>query len=1553
MSQKMSLTRQIAIVGMAGRFPGARDVNEFWQNLRNGVESIARIDDEEWGRALDMHPAFLVSPSLVRARPKLEGVDMFDAAFFGFTPRAAQILDPQQRIFLECAWEALENAGYDSERFAGSVGVYAGVTPSTYLMNLLQHSPAVAKVGWLDADLSNRCDSLATRVGYKLNLQGPCFTVQSYCSTSLVAIHLACQNLLSGECDMAIAGGVTITVPQETGYYYLEGSILSPDGHTRTFDAKANGMVFGNGAGVVVLRRLSDALDAGDTIWAVIRGSATNNDGSLKAGFTAPSVSGQSRVIADALRAADVHPDRVSYVEAHGTATPLGDPAEIAALTKAYRQWTDRRGYCAIGSAKTNVGHLDAAAGVTGVIKTAMSLTYREIPASLHFETPNPQIDFESSPFYVNTALREWTASNGDARCAGVSAYGIGGTNAHMILEEAPALPPTDQARPWQLLTLSARTATALDKATSNLREDLEAHADRNVADVAFTLQTGRRAFDYRRVIVCRDRDDALSALADARRQESVRVDRRVPPIAFMFTGQGAQYVNMGRGLYDTEPVFRIAVDDCCARLQPRLGFNLLDALYPPDHETEDAADRLRQTSLTQPALFVIEYALARLWQSWGVHATAMIGHSIGEYVAAHLAGVFSLDDALTVVAERGRLMQSMPPGGMLAVQAPESEVVSLLSDRVCLAAVNAPSACVLAGPDDAIAPIEATLTERGVVCRRLQTSHAFHSSSMNPILPEFRRLLERMTLNPPTTRFISNVTGTWITDDQATSPDYWAQHLRQAVRFSQGVRLLADQVGSVLIEVGPGGTLAGLARQHVDPAKPCTVVNTLRHPKDELHDRQVVLGAVGRVWMSGAQVDFNGLHSGAVRRRIPLPTYPFERQQYWVKPDEQFTQAVAIARGSSTKREELSRWFYQMSWRRYMPVDLNADQAPEAATSWVVFADDHGIGLNIAKRLKSSGRKVVTVTAGRNSNGETSGDFVIDPQRPDDYLTLVRSLVARQASPTHIVHLWGVSDEAEGPSLDLIDATLDRGFYSLLFLAQALGREDIKHEIRLAVVTSSMREVIGGELTRPDKATVMGPCRVIPQEFKNITTMNLDIEIPSSPSRVDEAGRRLIAELLLETPDRCVAYRGRHRWVETLEPTPIGSVNGLPIREGGTYLITGGQGGIGLALAEYLAKEHKAKLVLTARTALPSRSDWPQWLDAHGAEDSVSRRIAQIQRLEEHGAEVLSVQADVADLAGMRQAVAAAHERFGPIQGVVHAAGIAGGGVIQMKQRDVAARVLEPKVRGTLVLAEAVKDDPVDFLVLCSSTAAVIGGFGQVDYCGANAFLDAFAHRQGDRPGPMTIAINWDAWKEVGMAVNTAVTGALRAAREISLKLGITNAEGIEAFKRVLSRGLTQVLVVPMDLKPALGRMVRPKKKTDDEREADAVPAAAQTAAPQETGERPAANDLERVIRDIWNEVLGRRPGVDDNFFELGGDSMTAIQVTALMKARLGRDLALVKLYEAPTVGLLARALDTEKSADSTAAMEGVERRAETRLELMHRRRRGRSAQPILETAS
>ncbi|HEU4407576.1 MAG TPA: type I polyketide synthase [Polyangiaceae bacterium] len=874
---------EIAIVGLAGRFPRSEDLDAFWRNLRDGVELVTFYGDDELA-ARGVDPALLRDPSFVKAASTLERLEEFDAAFFGLLPREAAITDPQHRLLLECAWEALEHAGYDPARLGKPVGVYVGAAMNGYLALHLVGNPRAASAGYVALQLANDKDYLPTRISYKLDLRGPSLLVQSACSTSLVALHVAAQSLLNHECDLALAGGVAGLVHNREGYQHVEGGIFSPDGHCRSFDADGRGTVFGSGAGLAVLKRLPDALADGDTVHAVVIGSAVNNDGSAKVGYTAPSVEGQAEVIAEALANAGVSAESISYVEGHGTATQLGDPIELQALAKAFRSYTERRRFCALGSVKSNLGHLDAAAGIAGVIKTVLALRHRQIPPSLHFTTPNPRVDWERSPFFVNASLRDWPSEGGPRR-AGVSSFGIGGTNAHVVLEEAPPPAPTSPARPSQLLLLSARTPSARAAMASRLADHLERHPELDLADVAYTLQVGRRAFPERLALLCAGRDDAVRALreADPRRAWVARQEQQDRPVVFLFPGQGAQRVNMGRGLYEREPAFRKQVDACAERLRPHLGLDLREALYPPGGGSEDDERRLRQTRLAQPALFVTEYALARLWMSWGVRPAAMIGHSVGEFVAACLAGLFSLDDALALVAARGRLADGCPPGAMLSVALPAAEVRAALAPPLCLAAINAPAQCVVSGPADAVDALEEHLTRaRGARCRRLPVSHAFHSSMLEPMLEPFAEALRRVAFQAPRLPWVSNLTGTWVTPAEAASPGYWLSHLRETVNFADGVGEILKDPGRVLLEVGPGQALGALAREHGAHTEAHTVLASAGRREGPPDDEQVA-AAVGRLWLAGVTIDWPAVYAKQRRRRVPLPTYPFERKRHWV----------------------------------------------------------------------------------------------------------------------------------------------------------------------------------------------------------------------------------------------------------------------------------------------------------------------------------------------------------------------------------------------------------------------------------------------------------------------------------------------------------------------------------------------------------------------------------------------------------------------------------------------------------------------------------------------
>ena len=1515
---------EIAIIGITGRFPGARNVKQFWDNLQSGIESISFFTDEEL-LSSGIDATALSNPNFIKAGAQLEDIDLFDASFFGFNPREAEITDPQHRLFLECAWEALEKAGYDSGTYKGSIGVYAGASLSSYLLNIYLNPNLTDSIDYFQLGIGGDKDFLTTRVSYKLNLEGPSYTVQTACSTSLVAVHLACQSLLSGECDLALAGGVSISASRKAGYFYKEGGTKSPDGHCRAFDAKAQGMVSGEGVGTVVLKRLEDALTDGDSIDAVIKGSAVNNDGAFKVSYTAPRIGSQAKVIQTAQIVAEVEPETIAYIEAHGTGTSLGDPIEIAALTQAFGTSTDKKGFCAIGSLKTNIGHLDAAAGVAGLIKTVLALKYKQIPPSLHFEEPNPQIDFANSPFYVNTALSEWK-TNGAPRRAGVSSFGIGGTNAHVILEEAPTVEPSSPSRPWQLLLLSAKTRSALETATTNLANYLRQHSHLNLADVAHTLQVGRRAFEHRRILVCQDFDDAAKALAplDSQRVFTQYHEPHHRSVAFMFSGQGAQYVNMGWELYRSEPTFAKQIDYCCELLKPHLELDLRTILYPSEAQVQAAAQQLTQTEITQPALFVIEYALAQLWMEWRIHPEVMIGHSIGEYVAACLAGVFSLEDAIALVAARGRLMQRLPAGAMLSVRLSEPEVQPLLGEELSLAGSNAPSACVVSGPSKAVERLQQELQAKGVSCRWLHTSHAFHSPMMDPIIEPFIQSLRKVKLSPPQIPFISNVTGTWITAAEATDPSYWAKHLRQPVHFSKGIAELLQESGRILLEVGPGRTLSTFAKQH--QMDELVALTSIRHPQEQQSDVAFLLNTLGHLWLAGVPVDWSGFYARERRHHLPLPTYPFERQSYWIEPQKPTPEigqqgTEKIPQDSLGIKNSIADWFNVPSWKRSMlPQPLNSKVQVTQLGCWLVFVDECGLGEGIVKQLELEDENVITVKLGEQFSCESKSPqrvYTVNPQRRDDYYALLKELRALELIPKKVVHLWSVTPNSDAElAVESFERYANLGFYSLIFLAQALTEPNLTDSLEIEIVSNNMQEVTGEEVLCPEKVFVLGPCKVIEQEYSNIVCRSIDVVIPETETwQEKKLIDQLLAEFTAQASDRVVAYRGNYRWVQTFEPVHLdAAAKGNPqLREKGVYLIVGGLGGVGLLNAEYLAKTVSAKLILVGRSAFPDRYEWSQWLSSHDKQDSVSYKIQKIQELEALGAEVLVVNADVTNQEQMEAAIAQANKRFGHIHGVIHNASDNQRELIAQKTLETVGIVFSPKVMGTLVLDELFRDAELDFFVLTSSQASVIGGIGQVQYSAKCAFLDAFAHYSTSKRGRFIRAMNWNRWKTPEWMAKTDWNRLSGLTLE---EAGLTLEEGMEAFRRILlSSTMPQIVVSKSDFNNLISQnLINLKDSLNSLEEQFSEVGRSKPTHSRPNIENPYVaprNEIERTLADIWQETFSiEQVGIHDNFFDLRGDSLLATVVLSRLRKTFEIELSYKSFFDGPTVAELAKVI-------------------------------------------
>ncbi len=1399
-----------AIVGMACRFPGAEDVEGFWRLLTEGREAIRTLDEAEL-RAAGVPEALLADPHYVRAAAAPEGIELFDAGFFGYSPAEAAQLDPQGRLFLECAWLALERAGQDpgqkSGGTGGPIGVFAGAGISTYALSqlagrgdwaALQRDPA----GAFQTLFANDKDYLASRVAYKLGLTGPAVTVQTACSSALVAVHQACRSLAGGECRVALAGGASIAVPAGAGYLYQEGGIASADGHCRAFDAEAGGTVPGSGVGLVVLKRLADALEDGDPIHAVIRGTAINNDGNARVGFTAPGVEGQSAVIAAAQEAAAVTPASIGYVETHGTGTPLGDLVEIGGLTRAFGRLgaaaTPGQGSVALGSVKTNVGHLDAAAGIAGLIKASLAVEHGLLPASLHFRRSNERLDLDSSPFFVNAELRAWSAA--EPRRAGVSSFGIGGTNAHVVIEQAPAREPGPAARRCQLLPLSAATSGALERSAAALADWLEAHPEAPLDGVAYTLQAGRRGFGERRFLVAADAGEAAAALrapGAAQQRRSAAAGQAAPAVALLFTGQGSQYPGMGTGLAAALPGFRATVERCLETLPEDLAESLEALVFAEPGGDGRKASLLRRTDLAQPALFVLEYALARQLLDWGLRPAALLGHSLGELVAATLAGVFRLEDALDLVRLRGRLMQAQPEGAMLAVEAAAGELAPLLEEAgegaVVIAAHNAPAMTVLSGAQAAVEALAARLSEQGIASQPLHTSHAFHGPAMDPVLAPFATAVAAVERRAPELPVISNVTGDWLTEAQARDPEYWARQLREPVLFSQGLRRLLAERDPLLLEVGPGRSLLSLAR--LDPAcgdaRPLS--RCLPGALEDAEPERCVLEAAGGLWLAGVELDWRAFHAPARPLKLALPGYPFERRRHWL--DAPAPETPEAGQGET----ELLRPSWERLDRRLAAPRLGGERwrlegAPPAVAAAIVEAGGETIEQGPAETLL----------------------FVVPPDAG------AAETVARLTS--------------------LLAATQPR---------------------RLFLVTQGAADLLGDEPLAPGGAAAAAAALVAAQELPGLAQRTLDLD--ALPDEAAAAGTLLGA--LTEDGPRRLALRRRRLWQPAARPIalPLGNLPERPV-----VMITGGCGLLGLAVARRLAPQG-ARLVLCGRNGGQGRK--PE-LDALAAA----------------GATVMTARCDVGDAAALRRVVARAVKRFGRLDAVVHAAGIAGEAAQRAFAETDAATVdaqLRAKLEGAEALAEllgALPEGDRVRVLLCSSLAAELGGLGFATYAAANAAMDGVALRRA-RDGAPWLSVGWDGWRFGSDAPQ-----------------GLAPEAGAELAERLLASNLTgRLLVAATPLGPRLERWV----EQSDSRPASLPAEPSRTTRPgSEPGYAAPRSGLEEAIAAVWREALGLpEVGVDDDFYALGGHSLLAVRMLAGLQRVAGVPLGLRALLEAPTV--------------------------------------------------
>ena len=1482
----------IAVIGMAGRFPQAPDVEAFWSLLREGREAVTFLSDAELRHA-GVSESLIGNPAYVRACVKLPDTELFDAEFFGYSPRQAANIDPQQRVFLECAWEALELAGYGGDTHRGCVGVFAGCGASMHLLGSLQRLVrAGAPQDVFQTLVDSEKDYLTTRVSYKLGLRGPSITVQTACSTSLVAVHLASQSLLSLECDLALAGGVSVRAGRRAGYLHIPGGIASADGHCRAFDADATGILAGEGAGVVVLKRLTDALQDGDHIHAVIHSTVVNNDGSDKIGYTAPGLRAQTDLVATALAIAGVAPREVGMIEAHGTGTVLGDAIELSALSEVFRGRAART--CALGSLKSNIGHLDAAAGVAGLIKAILCLEHRALVPSLNYSRPNALLLDPACPFYVNTEYRPWSVAPGERRIAGISSFGIGGTNAHVIVGEAPITSSLSPHSAAHLFPISARTPAALSMVRENLRNLLRSRPPENLADVAFTLQIGRKAFVHRQCVIANSVDTLVAALGQPRITAS-----RNCRVVFMFPGQGAPYRGALSDLYRGEASVREDLERCVRGLAAHTTTDVRELLCQVDGgRTSGERDG---PLVVQPCLFVAEWCLARLFLRWGVHPAAVIGHSLGEYAAACIAGAMSVEDALELVVTRARIVDALPRGSMFAVEGDLEALAGELPAELSIAAINSSSQCVISGATPAMERFVAKLESVGRSCRRLGVTHAFHSQMMDPGVQPLQRAAERVSISTPAIPIVLGLSG--VCGTAAPDPRYWGRQLRDPVLFARGIAELTRVPDTVLLEVGPGQTLTRLLRQQLrdrdDVMLEASAKDGCRHEE--------FLATLGRLWDLGAPVGWTELHAQTRRRRVVLPPYPFERQPHIPEYLSAAVQLSEQAPQAAAKRRPMSQWFYLPSWKRaLLPGPIVPDRA--RAGTWLLLHDGRDPCDAFVRQLHACDAHLITVTASSTYKEHSATSFSVDPQSPEDWRRLITTLQERGQRPRFILQCWMQSS----------------GWVRTLNLLQALCAYSEPGTLTLLSITRALYDVVGESDADAEVAAIESLCKVASQELPWLRSAVVDL-----PAEAQADNERHAAWVLSEVcggdDAPVVAYRGGSRLLQCYEPIELldARTPSRTLRQQGTYILTGGLGKLGLAIAEYLAHRYRARLVLVTRGPFPPREHWAEYCVPGAITSPTATIVRRLVDMEAAGAQVMIASADIAALEAVGEVVEAVEQRFGKIHGVFHLAAdlrhhSSARPLTQLTREDLSTQLL-PKVGGFRALQQTLATRHCDFCISFSSNAAILGGLGFGAYAAANAVLDHANATASRKSGFPWITVNWDRWlpPDDSGGGGTVVPGDPHA---LSIPEGLEALAGIIQFATVAR---IAVSATPIQARMETWLTQSKRRKTVSRVTPEAGIVVDTTCSP-----------LERTIGEVWQEVLGvERVASDADFLDLGGDSLIGLRVVGRLRELCGVAVPVGVLVTSPaTVKTVARyIIDTIVADAQPGALEEALAQLET----------------------
>ena len=1538
-------TEPIAIVGIGCRFPGgANNPESFWQILHHGIDTIKDVPSSRW----DIDAYYDANPETpgkmyVRQGGFLEtGIDQFDAEFFGIAPREAVSMDPQQRLLLEVSWEALENAGVAPDKLAGSpTGVFVGINTSDYS----QLQMRVRDTENLNAYFftGNTASVAAGRLSYLLGLEGPSISLDTACSSSLVGIHLACQNLRAGECRMALAGGVNLMLSEEGPIILSRMRALAADGRCKTFDAAADGYGRGEGCAIVVLKRLSDAVEDSDNILALIRGSAVNHDG-RSGGLTVPNGLAQQKVIRAALTNAGVEPNQINYVEVHGTGTALGDPIEVEALANLLREGRSQERPLMLGSVKTNIGHLEAAAGVAALVKVVLAMQHEEIPPHLHLKTLNPAIAWQDLPLAIPTEATPWQTEAEQKRLAGISSFGMSGTNAHVVLEEAPQtkLPPPEVERPLHLLTLSAKSDRALQELTEGVTNYLERHDSESLSDICFTFNVGRSHFEHRFAIVTQQHARSIEQLtALAAEQEIAGGFRGIvprskkPKVAFLFTGQGSQYLGMARQLYETQPTFRKALQLCDEILRLYIDIPLLEILYPDDLVRAAQNPQIDLTAYTQPALFALEYALFKLWQSWGIEPSAVMGHSVGEYVAACVAGVFNLEDALRLIAYRGELMQALPSEGeMVAVFADEKLVrvaIESSAGLVSIAAINGAKNTVISGNSEAIRAVLNKFEALKVDYRSLKVSHAFHSPLMEPMLDAFEQIAASVEYFAPQIRLISNVTGKSIEGQEIARAEYWCRQIRESVKFSAGIQALHDCGCEVFVEIGPHPVLTAMGRQCL-PEDSGVWLPSLRRGQS---DWQQLLYSLGELYVRGVRVDWCGFDRDYPRRRRPLPTYPFQRQRYWLE-------SIAPSPKTSQPQEKFADWFYEVEWQPQSRESQDPIAAAIPSTvpgRWLIFADGYsGIGTALASLLEARGESCTLVFPGESYQASDDIHWQIDPAKPEDFQRLLTDIAAIDERPCRgIVHFWSLNVTSIESFVDSwsTDQLLSSG--SVLHLVQALSAIQLAFLPRLWLVTQNAQPVsqTASASLAVTQAPLLGLSRVVAIEHPELRGGQIDLAADDDDAK---AAACCLAEIWQPNTEAEVAFRQGQRYVPRLrrQQATATSSDKLQIQSDGTYLITGGLGGLGLKLAKWLVDRGARHLVLIGR---------------RGASQTARE---QIDRLQELGAKITVAQVDITQHDRVKNILAEIAKSLPPLRGIVHLAGILDDGVLLRQNWERFVKVLAPKIAGAWNLHLLTQELPLDFFMSFSSIASLLGSPGQGNYSAANAFLDALAHyRRGQQLSASSI--NWSPWGETGMAAELGSLGEQRwAAAGVS---AIAPQQGMEVLGRILDRGAPQTGIMPVDwskffqhfateVEPTFLSQIARETYSQTGREPSWNSQQSEllqqlTAASVKQRRAILTTHIQQNVATVLGRDLSQIIDPQLGFFDMGMDSLMTLELKNRLQGSLGQTLPSTLLFEYPTVEALAgylidEVLSLESSSPSDDESQGeTDDRAEVLTEI------------------